>query len=73
MNADGTVHLTAVYFKYDNGDIIIGTQDVSRKVRNIKQNPNVTLLIDNQAPPWKGVIVYGTAELEYEDVVAKRM
>jgi nitroimidazol reductase NimA-like FMN-containing flavoprotein (pyridoxamine 5'-phosphate oxidase superfamily) len=72
MNPDGTIHITAVYFKYDNGDIIIGTQDVSHKVRNIKHNPNVTVLIDNQAPPWKGVLIYGEAELDYEDVVAKR-
>ena len=45
---------------------------MTRKVRNIKHNPNVTLLVDNQAPPWKGVIIYGEAELDYEDVVAKR-
>jgi nitroimidazol reductase NimA-like FMN-containing flavoprotein (pyridoxamine 5'-phosphate oxidase superfamily) len=73
MNPDGTIHNAAVYFKYDNGDILIGTQDVTHKVRNIKHNPNVTVLIDNQAPPWKGVLIYGKAELDYEDVVAKRI
>jgi len=73
MNPDGTIHIAAVYFKYDNGDILIGTQDVTHKVRNIKHNPNVTVLIDNQAPPWKGVLIYGEAELDYEDVVAKRI
>ncbi len=73
MNPDGTIHIAPVYFKYDHGDILIGTQDVSRKVRNIKRNPKVTVLIDNQAPPWKGVIIYGEAELDYDDVVAKRI
>ncbi len=73
MNPDGTIHIAAVYFKYDNGDILIGTQDVTHKVRNIKHNPNVTVLIDNQAPPWKGVLIYGEAELDYEDIVAKRI
>jgi nitroimidazol reductase NimA-like FMN-containing flavoprotein (pyridoxamine 5'-phosphate oxidase superfamily) len=72
LNPDGTIHIAAVYFKYDNGDIIIGTQDMTHKVRNIKNNPQVTVLIDNQAPPWKGVLIYGKAELDYEDVVAKR-
>jgi nitroimidazol reductase NimA-like FMN-containing flavoprotein (pyridoxamine 5'-phosphate oxidase superfamily) len=72
MNPDGTIHIAAVYFKYDNGDILIGTQNMTHKVRNIKHNPNVTVLIDNQAPPWKGVLIYGEAELDYEDVVAKR-
>lgn len=72
MNPDVTIHIAAVYFKYVNGDIIIGTQDMTHKVRNIKNNPQVTVLIDNQAPPWKGVLIYGMAELDYEDVVAKR-
>ena len=73
LNPDGTIHLAPVYFKYDNGDILVGTQDVTRKARNIKHNPNVTLLIDNQTPPWKGVLIYGEAKLDYEDVVAKRI
>ena len=72
LNADGTIHTAPVYFKYENGDFLIGTQNMTRKVRNIKRNPQVTVLIDNQAPPWKGVLVYGTAELDYEDVIAKR-
>jgi nitroimidazol reductase NimA-like FMN-containing flavoprotein (pyridoxamine 5'-phosphate oxidase superfamily) len=73
MNPDGTIHSAPVYFKYDNGDILIGTQEVTRKVRNSRQNPKVTVLIDNQAPPYKGVVIYGEAKLDYEDVIAKRV
>jgi nitroimidazol reductase NimA-like FMN-containing flavoprotein (pyridoxamine 5'-phosphate oxidase superfamily) len=73
MNPDGTIHSAPVYFKYDNGDILIGTQEVTRKVRNSKQNPNVTVLIDNENPPYKGVVIYGEAQLDYEDVIAKRV
>ncbi len=73
LNPDGTIHIAAVYFKYVNGEILIGTQEVTRKVRNVRQNSNVTLLIDNQAPPWKGVLIYGEAKLDYEDVIAKRI
>jgi hypothetical protein len=72
LNPDGTIHMAAVYFKYIDGEIIIGTQEMTRKVRNVRRNPNVTLLIDNQTPPWKGVLVYGTAKLDYEDVIEKR-
>jgi PPOX class probable F420-dependent enzyme len=72
MNPDATIHIAAVYFKYENEEILIGTQDMTHKVKNIRHNPNVTVLIDNQAPPWKGVLIYGKAELDYEDVVAKR-
>lgn len=73
LNVDGTIHTAAVYFRYDNGDILIGTQEVTHKVHNISRNPNVTLLIDSHSPPWKGVLIYGIAELDYEDVVAKRV
>jgi PPOX class probable F420-dependent enzyme len=73
LNPDGTIHIAAVYFKYDHGDIIMGTQDGTHKVRNIKRHPKVTLLIDNQSPPWKGVLIYGEAELDYVDVIAKRI
>jgi PPOX class probable F420-dependent enzyme len=73
MNPDGTIHTAPVYFRYDNSDILIGTQEMTRKVRNSRRNPNVTVLIDNQAPPYKGVVIYGEAELDYEDVIAKRV
>ena len=72
LNPDGTIHIASVYFRYDNGDILIGTQDISHKIRNIKNNPNVTVLIDNQEAPFRGVLIYGVATLEYENVVAKR-
>jgi nitroimidazol reductase NimA-like FMN-containing flavoprotein (pyridoxamine 5'-phosphate oxidase superfamily) len=73
MNLDDTILITAVYFKYDNGDILIGTNEMSHKVRNIKHNPNVSVLIDNQSRPWKGVLIYGEAFIDYEDVIAKRI
>jgi nitroimidazol reductase NimA-like FMN-containing flavoprotein (pyridoxamine 5'-phosphate oxidase superfamily) len=72
QNPDGTIHMTSVYFKYDDGYILMGTQDISHKIRNIKQNSQVTVLIDNQQPPWKAVIIYGEASLEYENVIEKR-
>lgn len=72
LNPDGTIHMASVYFRYDHGDILIGTQVISHKIRNIKNNPNVTVLIDNQQPPFRGVLIYGLATLEYENVIAKR-
>jgi len=73
LNPDGTIHSVPVMFRFDGGDIVIGTQLVTRKVRNIEANPNVTVLVDNQAPPFQGVLIYGRAALEDDDVVAKRI
>jgi PPOX class probable F420-dependent enzyme len=73
LNPDGTIHLAALWFKYLDGEIVIGTQDKTSKIRNIKRNPNVTVLIDNEQPPFRGVLIYGQAKLDYEDVLAKRI
>lgn len=73
LNQDGTIQTVPVMFRYDGRDIVIGTQLVTRKVRNIEDNPKVTVLVDNQSPPFQGVLVYGHAELDLDDVVAKRI
>jgi PPOX class probable F420-dependent enzyme len=73
INEDGTIHIAPIFFKYDDGKILMATQDPSRKVRNIKRNHNVSVLIDTTEVPFKGALVYGTAELDYEDVIPKRV
>lgn len=72
LNEDGTIQMTPILFKYQNGQILMPTQDVSRKVKNIKRDKNVSVLIDTTTFPFKGVLIYGTAELDYEDVIEKR-
>ena len=73
INEDGTIHIAPIFFKYVDGQILMATQDPSRKVRNIKRDNRVSVLIDTTDVPFKGALVYGTAELDYEDVVRKRM
>ena len=65
-NKDGTIHAAPVSYQYMNGQIMILSYASSRKTRNIKQNNNVTVLIDNESV--QGVLIYGKAELEYDDV-----
>jgi nitroimidazol reductase NimA-like FMN-containing flavoprotein (pyridoxamine 5'-phosphate oxidase superfamily) len=73
LNEDGTIHITPIFFKYKDGQILMATQDPSRKIRNIKRNNHVTVLIDKAEVPFKGALIYGTAELDYEDVIQKRI
>ena len=72
-NDDGTIHLAPAWFLYDDGHLLIGTQQITRKVRNVAVDPRVTVLVDNQEPPFKGIIIYGTAELERQDATARRV
>jgi len=73
LNEDGTIHLAPIFFKYVGGQILMATQEPSRKVKNIKRNPNVSVLIDKTEVPFIGVLIYGTAELDYENVIEKRI
>ena len=71
-NPDGTIHVVPVWFKYVDGVILLGTQAMTRKVKNVERDPDVTVLIDNQEAPFKGAMIYGTATLDTEDLIAKR-
>jgi len=65
-NRDGTIHAAPVSYIYMNGQIVIGSIASSRKTSNIKRNNNVTVLIDTERA--QGILVYGKAELDYENV-----
>ena len=73
MNIDGTVHLAPVWFRYDAPDILLGTQAVTRKVRNIERDPNVTVLVDVTTPTFVGAVMYGRAYVERDHAEARRV
>ena len=66
-NEDGTIHAVPVWFNYKNGHFIIKTPEKSLKVRNLMRDNRLTLLLDINTPPAKGVIIYGTAEVKFEE------
>ncbi len=72
-NADGTIHIVPIWFRYEDGEIFFGSQEITRKVRNIKRNSQVTVLVDTTEPELKGVIMCGNAELIYDDVIPRRI
>ncbi len=72
INEDGTVHIAPLLYRHRDGELWFGTQECSRKIRNIKHNNQVTVLIDTADPPYQAVMLYGVAELDYDDVIAKR-
>jgi general stress protein 26 len=72
-NEDGTIHLAPVYYLFENGEFLFGSQERCRKVRNIHRDKRVTVLIDAREPELQAVMVYGEAVLDYKDVVQKRV
>jgi hypothetical protein len=41
------------------------TPETSRKVRNVRRNKNVTVLVDIEQPTVKDVLIYGKAGVQY--------
>jgi len=64
INEDSTIHGVPVWFKYESGQFIITTPEKSKKARNIAKNNNVTLIIYEESPAIRGVIVYGKGEVD---------
>jgi nitroimidazol reductase NimA-like FMN-containing flavoprotein (pyridoxamine 5'-phosphate oxidase superfamily) len=56
-------HISSVWYLWQGGHFWISTSEDRLKIRAIKKNPNVALVIDTESTPYKGVIVDGIAEL----------
>jgi PPOX class probable F420-dependent enzyme len=63
-NADGTVHLTAVWYLFEDGCLFVATSSKSRKARNIAARPKASLMVDVRKPgAEQGVSAAGNAEV----------
>ena len=63
-NADGTIHLTAVWYLFESGSLFIATSSKSRKARNVAARPNASLMVDVRLPgAERGVTAAGKVEL----------
>jgi len=72
-NPDATIHIAPLKFLFSQGVFLFGTQPSSRKVKNIWQNPQISVLVDFHEPVLQSVLVYGTAEVEHENVLERKV
>src|SRR5439155_22824268 len=62
-SADGTIHLTAVWYLFEDGYLFVATSSKSRKVRNMAARPKASVRVDVRKPgAVRGVIEGGSAE-----------
>ncbi|MFW9834439.1 MAG: pyridoxamine 5'-phosphate oxidase family protein [Candidatus Thorarchaeota archaeon] len=67
-NKDGTIHAAPVWFVYESGKLTFGTPVESVKAANIRRDNRVTVLVDTEGPPTRGVLIYGEAEISDENM-----
>src|SRR5271166_6205197 len=72
-NPDGSIHMVAVWYWFDGADIFVATSSRSKKARNLRSNPRVSLMIDSRDPAAScGTTIAGTAQVPTGDLSRKR-
>jgi PPOX class probable F420-dependent enzyme len=66
LRPDGTAHSTPVWVDEDGGDVVVNTVVGRCKERNMRQNPNVSLIVIDPENPYRWVSVTGRATLDTE-------
>jgi PPOX class probable F420-dependent enzyme len=61
--SDGTPHVTPIWFLLDGDDVVFTTAESSVKGRVLRRDPRVCLCVDEAAPPYSFVSLWGTASL----------
>ena len=76
-NEDGTVHLTPVWYLFEDGRFYVETSPSSRKARNVLARPQASIVVDSRRKQGdeRWVSVSGKAELisgkRFEGIAAK--
>jgi PPOX class probable F420-dependent enzyme len=63
VQADGSPHVTPVWILLDGDDVIFTTHSSGVKGKALRRDPRVCLCVDEQAPPYAFVSLWGEASL----------
>ena len=63
VRRDGRPHTIPVWFLWDGKTILIFSQPDTQKIRNLRNNPNVTLALDGTNEGGDVIVLEGKAEL----------
>ena len=73
VDPQGRPEGSPVWFEHSGGSVWIHVDRDSKKARNLRSNPNVSLTIDTRSAPYRGVVLRGTAsERPFDDAIRRR-
>jgi len=67
QGVSGRPHVTAIWFVWRDGNIIVCSACESHKVKGIRKFPDVELTIDTDTVPYKSLRIRGVARVEDTD------
>jgi len=67
LDPDGSPHMSSAWIGVEDGEIVIGTLDDQRKLRNLRRDPRVALVIQSdRINEWglrEYLVIHGTARV----------
>ncbi|MGW1214475.1 PPOX class F420-dependent oxidoreductase [Streptomyces sp. NPDC002499] len=63
VRADGSPHVTPIWFLLDGDDIVFNTAKTSVKGRNLARDGRAALCVDDDRPPFDYVVLQGRARI----------
>jgi PPOX class probable F420-dependent enzyme len=63
VRADGSPHITPVWFVLDGDDLLFNTGKGSVTGRVLARDPRVAIAVDDETPPFARVLLHGEATL----------
>ena len=63
VRADGSPHVTPVWFLLDGDDIVLTTEQTGVKGRNLARDERFALCVDEDRPPYAFVLLQGRATI----------
>ena len=75
LNADGSPHLTTLFYVVLDGRIAFWTYGRSQKIKNLQRDPRITCLVETGDDYFelRGVSLTGTAELVTDEAEIRRI
>ncbi|MEO5953176.1 MAG: PPOX class F420-dependent oxidoreductase [Chloroflexia bacterium] len=67
VRPDGRPHAAAVWFYVEDGMLYFTTWHATVKAKNLRHNPNVSIVVDDEQPPFSFVQIEGTAQITESD------
>lgn len=63
----GVPHAMPIWYAWRDGKVLFHTGPGSKKMRNLRKNPRVSVVVDSKVAPYKVVVIEGTARELPED------
>lgn len=70
----GKPHAMPIWYAWRDGKVLFHTGGNSKKMRNLRKNPQVSVVVDTKDAPYKVAVIEGTArELPGDNALAREV